>query len=124
MENLLGPLEQKVMNVLWRLGRGTVRDVLNHLPPGDKRPAYTTLMTIMVRLHEKGVLRRTLRGNAYVYEPTLSKEGFLEEASRKAVRDVLDRFGDLAVALFVEEARLSPEKLRQLRDLASEEPPQ
>lgn len=123
MEGLLGSLEQKVMAVLWQIGQGTVRDVLDHLT-GDRRPAYTTLMTIMVRLHDKGLLRRTLKGNAYVYEPAFSKEGFLEEASRKAVREVLDRFGDLAVARFVEEAHLSPEKLRQLRDLTSEEEPQ
>lgn len=120
MENLLGPLEQKVMDVLWQRGQGTVREVLDHLS-GERRPAYTTLMTVMVRLHDKGLLRRTLKGNTYVYEPALSKEGFLEEASRKAVREVLDRFGDLAVAHFLEEAHLAPEKLRQLRDMASQE---
>lgn len=120
MEQLLGPLEQKIMAALWQLGQGTVRDVLNHLP-GSKRPAYTTLMTVMVRLHGKRLLHRTPKGNAYVYEPTYSEEGFIEEASRKAVRDVLERFGDVAVAHFVEEGHLSLEQLRQLREMAAEE---
>lgn len=120
MEQLLGPLEQKVMAVLWQLGSGTVRDVLDKLST-TKRPAYTTLMTIMVRLHEKGLLRRTLKGNTYVYEPVFSQKGFVEQASRRAVRDVLERFGDLAVVHFLEETHLSPEQVRQLQELAADE---
>ena len=119
MEQLLGPLEQKIMAALWRLGQGMVRDVLQLLP-GPKRPAYTTVMTVMARLHGKGLLHRTLEGNAYLYVPALSQEEFVEEASRKAVRDVLERFGNAAVAHFVEEAHLSSEQLRQLRELAAE----
>ena len=120
MEQLLGPLEQKVMTVLWHLGRGTVRDVLEHLPSAPK-PAYTTVMTIMVRLEKKGILERSPRGNSYIYEPTLSPDGLVEESSRKAVQDVLQRFGDLAVAHFLQEAQLSAEQLQQLQQLAEGE---
>ena len=119
MEQVLGPLEQKVMAALWALGRGSVRDVLEQFP-AEGRPAYTTLMTVMGRLHEKGLLRRELRGKAHVYEPALSRRALVQQASRKAVRDVLERFGDAAVAHFIEEARLSPEQLRQLQELSDE----
>jgi len=119
MEQLLGPLEQRVMEALWKVGRGTVRDVLEKLPR-SQRPAYTTLMTIMVRLHEKGLLRRTPKGNAFVYEPTLSEEDFIAEKSRKAVRDVLQRFGDLAFAHFLEESGLSPEQVQHLKKLSED----
>ncbi len=116
MEQLLGPLERKVMTILWRRGRGTVREVLESLP-GSPMPAYTTVMTVMVRLHDKGLLRRSPRQNSYVYEPTLSQEDLVEESSRKAVRGVLEQFGDLAVAHFFQEAGLSEEQIRQLREL-------
>lgn len=117
MKQLLGPLEQKVMTILWQLGRGTVREVLESLP-GSPKPAYTTVMTVMVRLRDKGLLRRGPRRNSYVYEPTLSQEGLVEESSRRAVRGVLEQFGDLAVAHFLQEADLSEEQIRQLRELA------
>ena len=120
MEQLLGPLERKVMTVLWQLGRGTVREVLEHLP-GPARPAYTTVMTVMVRLRDKGHLERSPRGNSYIYEPALSEQGLLEGASRKAVREILEQFGDLAVAHFLEEAQLSAEHIQNLIELAEGE---
>ena len=108
------------MTVLWQLGQGTVRDVLENLP-GSPKLAYTTVMTVMVRLLVKGLLRRRPRRNSYVYEPTLSQKGLVEESSRKAVRGVLERFGDLAVAHFLQEADLSEEQIRGLRELAEGE---
>lgn len=120
MERLLGPLERKVMAALWNLGSGSVRDVLETFP-ATKRPAYTTLMTVMGRLYEKGLLSRERRGHAYLYRPIFTREGFIREASRKAVREVLERFGDVAVTHFLEEARLSPEQLERLRRLEAAE---
>ena len=97
-----------------------MRNVLGHFT-GGRRPAYTTVMTVMVRLHEKGLLRRIPKGNAYIYEPTFTREGFVEDASRKAVRDVLDRFGDVAKTQFLEEAgNFSEEQLQRLRELMEE----
>ena len=120
MEQLLGPLEQKVMAVLWQLGHGTVREVLDRLDSSPK-PAYTTVMTIMVRLHEKRLLNRSPRGNSFVYQPTMTPEGLIENASRKAVRNVLDQFGEVAVSHFLEEAELSVQQLQRLRELIQEE---
>ena len=117
MEQILGPLELKIMTVLWHLDRGTVRDVLERLSDSPK-PAYTTVMTVMVRLHDKGLLDRSRHGNSFVYVPTLSQQGLVEDASRKAVHRVLERFGDLAVAHFLEEAKLSTEHIVQLGELA------
>lgn len=119
MEQLLGPLEQKVMGALWQLGRGTVRQVLDGLE-GSPKPAYTTVMTVMVRLHHKGLLSREFRGNAFVYQPAMTPEGLVEDASRKAVRGVLNQFGEMAVAHFLEEAQLTAEQVRRLRELAQD----
>ena len=108
------------MAVLWQIGHGTVREVLDQLDRSPK-PAYTTVMTIMVRLHEKGLLNRAPRGNSFDYQPTMTPEGLVENASRKAVRGVLERFGELAVAHFLEEAELSVEQVQRLQELIQEE---
>jgi BlaI family penicillinase repressor len=48
------PAELDVMKVLWQIGSGTVQQVIDALPPGETKPAYTTIMTMMKSLGEKG----------------------------------------------------------------------
>ena len=54
----LTPFELEIMNVLWELGKGSVREIIEGLLPETRRPAYTTVQTIVYRLEEKGALRR------------------------------------------------------------------
>ena len=73
---LLGPLEGEVMDVMWSAGASlSVRAVLVELNRGRSQPlAYTTVMTVMSRLAEKDVLRRTKDGRGYVYEAAVADE--------------------------------------------------
>jgi predicted transcriptional regulator len=69
----LAPLELDCMNALWRLGDATVREV--HAAVASTRPrAYTTIMTILDRLAQKGVVERHKSGRAWVYRAQLSAE--------------------------------------------------
>ena len=69
----LAPLELDCMNALWRLGEATVRDV--HAALAASRPrAYTTIMTILDRLAQKGVVERQKSGRAWVYKAQLSAD--------------------------------------------------
>lgn len=116
---LLGPLESRVMSVVWKAAKPvTVRDVVSALE--DRGPAYTTIMTIMSRLAEKGILRRTSAGKSYVYEARFTEEEFLARTAQRSVRKLVDDFGDVALAQFAEElTRADPatlERLRRLRD--------
>lgn len=116
---LLGPLEARVMAIVWRAPRPvTVRDVVEAL--GEPRPAYTTAMTIMGRLTEKGILRRKAVGKAYAYVARLTEEKFLERSAQRSVRQLVESFGDLALAQFADELdRAEPstlDRLRRLRD--------
>jgi len=101
-EKFLGPLEAAVMERLWRRGSATVRDVVEDL--GRTRVlAYTTVMTIMTRLHAKGLLERDRDGKTYVYRPAFSREEHRERLSRDLVRGLVDEFGELALAHFAAE---------------------
>ena len=84
LEALLGPLEQDVMDVVWRLGDATVRDVHGVLA-GTRTIAYTTVMTTMSRLASKGLLSRDTAGLAHRYRPAVSRDRY----ARSAVGDVL-----------------------------------
>ncbi|HEY2054795.1 MAG TPA: BlaI/MecI/CopY family transcriptional regulator [Solirubrobacterales bacterium] len=108
-----GPLERIVMEVVWEAGEPVaVREVVDRLNESRTEPlAYTTVMTVMARLAEKGVLERQKRGRGYIYEASAP------DAAGLAVKEVLQTYGDSAVAHFVDEARADPEVLERLRGL-------
>ncbi|HVT15658.1 MAG TPA: BlaI/MecI/CopY family transcriptional regulator [Thermoanaerobaculia bacterium] len=84
--------ELEVMDHLWRLGRASVRELLEALP-ARRRPAYTTVQTIVRRLEEKGAARLVRKiGNAHIYEPAVTREA----AYRRLVKEFLDIFGGSA----------------------------
>jgi predicted transcriptional regulator len=116
---LLGPLESRVMAVVWKTpGPVTVRDVVEAL--NDPRPAYTTAMTIMGRLTEKRILRRKPVGKAYAYEARLTEDEFLAHRAQRSIRRLVEDFGEVALAQFADElSRAKPgtlDRLRKLRD--------
>jgi predicted transcriptional regulator len=85
----LAPLELECLSVLWPLGEGTVRDI--HRALAATRPrAYTTVMTIMDRLEQKGIVARRKVGKAFRYQAKLSAE----EARLKAVEKIVEGFFD------------------------------
>lgn len=97
----LGPLEQEVMQSVWRLGDSTTRDIYNYL--GKKRKlAYNTIQTIMVRLQKKGLLKRQLKGKAFVYQAVSPKKTTLRSAIHKSMQSFRDQFGDEALIAFVD----------------------
>lgn len=120
-ERLLGELEADIMRVVWPRGHATVREVLDVL--NRERPrqvAYTTVMTVMSRLAEKGLLRRQLVGKTHHYEVAQTEQQFLHVASRRMIRSLIDDFGEVAIAEFLAELdEVEPERRRALRRLAS-----
>ena len=83
----LAPLELDCMNALWRLGEATVRDI--HAALATTRPrAYTTIMTILDRLAQKGVVERKKAGRAWLYKPHLSAD----QARTHAVARLVEGF--------------------------------
>ena len=85
----LGKLELKIMQALWERGACSVREVQESFPQ-KKRPAYTTVQTIMYRLEAKGALRRAKKiSNAHIFEATLSRE----VTQGRLIDDLLGLFG-------------------------------
>jgi hypothetical protein len=76
LRKILGDLEADVMEAIWARGEATVHDVHERLAGADRELAYTTVMTVMSRLAEKGLLERRKDGAAYLYMPAASKEEF------------------------------------------------
>lgn len=110
------------MEVVWKLKNASVRDVLDIIKK-KKQIAYTTIMTVMSRLFDKGILKREMdESGAYVYQPTRCRESFLANASRRALQAFIREYGDVAVAQFVDivetsDSKQSKEWKRKLKEL-------
>lgn len=112
----LGPLEARVMEVVWQRGPSTVRDVLNALAAdGAQELAYTTVMTVMGNLADKGLLEPTQAGRAFVYAPTMTHGEFVRSQVRAVLDTLLESFTEPTLSYFVE--RLSAGDAAQLAEL-------
>lgn len=121
LEKFLGELQLAVMEVVWKHQPASVADVLNILNQQQRNLAYTTVMTIMSRLTEKGWLVSEKRGRAYFYKAARSREEAEETAVGEVVRGLLQDFGELAIAQFVKELdEIDPNQLSRLAELARE----
>jgi predicted transcriptional regulator len=116
----LHELEAEVMDELWRSGESPVRAVMDALnKSASPKRAYTTYMTIMARLHKKGLLVRRRDGKTDFYAPTLSREEYLAVRARTEVEDLVAQYGDVALSHFAQQmARLDPARRRALQRLA------
>ena len=96
----LGDLEAEIMEVIWRRDAGlTIRDVSE----GIGRPlSFNTVMTVMNILVKKGLLVRSGSRRSYVYRAALGREEFVTQLAQQVFRGLLEDFGDLAAAGFVE----------------------
>ena len=114
----LTKLELQVMQVIWKLGTSSVKDVQEGL---EQQLAYTTVQTMLNILERKGKLKRKLRGRAYVYSATVTEA----RASRHAVRDLVDRmFGgstDELVMSLIKSRQIDPKRIAELSRQLEEE---
>jgi predicted transcriptional regulator len=107
----LGELEAAVMDRLWARGEpATVRQVLDTFT-GERELAYTTVMTVMDKLHRKGLLARERVGRAWRYHPTSSREDY----TAGLLQQVLETTDDRAAALMRFVERMPPAEVRDLR---------
>lgn len=120
IERLLGELELEIMQIIWARQRVTVRDVLEALT--EKRPlAYTTVMTVMTRLVDKGILRQHRQDRTYEYEAIYTQEELTTKAVGQTIRSLLESFGPLAVTEFIHQVgQVNPDELQRLAKLAQE----
>ena len=120
LKKLLGSLETQVMEFMWQTGEATVQEVTDALNR-KRRIAYTTVMTVMVHLVDKGLLARTKEGKRYRYMVARDKQEFLRDSSNSRLQDLISDFGDIAIAQFLEQIeQIDDDRLQRLRDLVQE----
>lgn len=116
-ESFFTDRELDVMSILWRHGSATVTEVREELPD---RLAYTSVLSALQTLEEKGYVRHESEGRAYRYYPLVAPE----EAGGSAIGRILDKVfhgsAEMLLAQLVSERKLSADELRRMRKLLEE----
>ena len=116
----LHELESEVMEQLWRSGEASVRSVMDAVNKrSSKERAYTTYMTIMARLHKKGMLVRRREGKTDFYAPVHERDEYMALRAQAGVEELVAQYGDVALSNFAQQmASLDPSRRRALQRLA------
>jgi predicted transcriptional regulator len=100
-EKIFGELEAQVMEVVWDRGDVSVRDVFEELN-ADRPLAYTTILSTMRNLEQKGFLQRSQQGTSHIYSPKYSKAELGRLAVNEVVNGLMDGFGQPFLACLVD----------------------
>ena len=110
----LSDRELDVMAVLWARGSGTVAEVREALPDPL---AYTTVLTVLRTLEEKGFVGHEEEGKAHRYLPLIARERAGRSALTRMVEKLFDGSPELLLTQLVSDRKLSPRDIRKLRKI-------
>jgi len=113
------PAELELLKILWELdGPASVREVLEAVNRNADPPrAYTSVMSLLNVMTDKGLLHRTPQGRAFVYEPTAPREQTLGAMLQETLKRVFDGSASLLVAHLLDQSSPSTDELEAIRSL-------
>ena len=116
---VLGELETRIMEAIWRLGAPTINDIMDTLDPA---PHYKTVLTVANRLVQKGLLtREPTDDRALAFRATEPREAFVQRISASLASGLVGDFGHHALAQFVRAAEaVDPAYLDELQRLVQQ----
>ncbi len=103
--------EEKAMQVIWKVGEGTIKTFLENMDPF---PRYTTLASTIKNLEKKGYVTSRLIGNTYLYKPAVAHGQHLKKSLTNLVRQHFNNSYKEVVAFFADQHKISPEELRDI----------
>ncbi|MCA9386108.1 BlaI/MecI/CopY family transcriptional regulator [Candidatus Dojkabacteria bacterium] len=114
MSKLFGKLEQEIMKVIWAndelLKPGEVQSKLS------RELSYNSVITVMTRLVNKGVLKKIKKDKQYYYQPAKKKEEYVKVNVGGIFQDIFVSFGDLAISQFVDTLKTDPDSMKKLEE--------
>ena len=116
-ETDLPAAELEVLKTLWDHGPITVRQVMNHLHKRDRKIAYTTVLTFLTRLEQRGLVSSDKSGLAYVYRAVATREKITKSRLKSFLEDVYDGAAAPLVLQLVREGKLSQQDIEELQSL-------
>ena len=108
--------EERVMQIIWKLKRCFVKDIIDALPD-EPKPPYNTISSVVRLLEKKGYLDYKAYGKTYEYFPAISKAEYRKEFFKKMISGYFDDSVGSLVSYMVKEEQLSKEDIEKIRDI-------
>ncbi len=116
--------EEQIMQILWQLEKGFVKDVIDELP--EPKPAYNTVSTIIRILETKGFVDHEAFGKSHQYFPLVSKEQYKSFATEKLLTNYFSNSVEKMFSFFVKKEKIdlqeADEILKLIKDLKNKKP--
>lgn len=106
--------EEEVIQALWDIEKGFVKDILTKLP---KENHYNTISTIIRNLEDKGYVSHKAYGNTHQYFPIITKETYSKQFMNLATKKYFDNSYKNMVSFFAKEEKISAKELREILDI-------
>jgi predicted transcriptional regulator len=111
--------EEQVMQILWDMEKGFVKDILEHF--SDPKPAYNTVSTIIRILEKKGFVGYKSYGNTYEYFPLVTREEYTDSSLNRLVSNYFDNSYQSLVSFFTKKDRVSVKDLEKMKRMIESE---
>jgi BlaI family penicillinase repressor len=111
--------EEQIMQILWKVGKGFVKDIIEYLP--QPKPAYNTVSTIVRILEKKGFVSHRAYGNTYQYYPLISKEKYTKAYLRSIMKNYFSNSFEEMVSFFARDKDMNIEELEAIQKMIEEE---
>jgi predicted transcriptional regulator len=111
--------EEQVMQVLWKLGKGFVKDILEHFD--EPKPAYNTVSTIVRILQDKGFVSHKAYGRTHEYFPVISKNDYSKSHLSVFVNDYFSNSFENMVSFFAREKGISVKEMEEIMKIMQAE---
>ena len=116
---LLTQFESEVMTVLWKIGEGSVREVLNQLP-AERKVAYTSVATIIKILEDKNFISSVKVGKTHTFVPRLQKDTYQKKTLRHIVEQLFEGTTSSLVKNLISDESISAEEKAEIKKLIAE----
>ena len=104
--------EEEIMQVLWRLQKAFVKEVVTELP--KPKPHYNTVSTVIRKMEDKGFIKHEAFGNTHRYYPAISKEDYRTRYFSNAIQNYFEDSYKNVVSFFANEEKISADELREI----------
>ncbi len=111
--------EEKIMQILWKLEKGFVKDIIERLP--NPKPAYNTVSTIVRVLEKKGFVSYTAYGKTHEYFPIISRNEYKKNFLKSFIKRYFSNSFQEMVSFFTSDRDIDLKELEEMRELLSEE---
>jgi predicted transcriptional regulator len=113
----IGPLERKILEILWNKKEASARDISYSLEENGERKAYSTVRTIIRRLVKKNIITEKInkKERIYIYSPLITKDQLEKTIVHSVIGELLKRFENSTINYLVEELSESDEDIEKIK---------